>query len=272
MKEDFPASIKTIDYRLGFKGRLLKIIDIFTDVVNLFSGKFPGYLSCDTKFHDLQHTIETSTLTFLILLSLYVRKLINENEFKAGVIAAIMHDTGYIKKIGDSEGTGAKYTFEHIERSCAFVQEYFRNHPWVKLTKSIQNIIRCTGISVDITKIHFKSNGERLAGFALGSADLLSQMASKRYPNMPSILFDEYAEAYQYVGIDRLQQNGARIFLSGQDLIENTPNFWEFTQIRLDNNLGGVYKYLPQDIINGIFNAINNNIRTIQTMITRSIP
>ena len=59
---------------------------------------------------------------------------ITQRLFQLGVIAILMHDTGYLKKRGDTEGTGAKYTFVHVIRSCAFAASYlprvFTLVPW----------------------------------------------------------------------------------------------------------------------------------------------
>ena len=43
--------------------------------------------------------------------------------FEFGMLAILMHDTGYLKKRGDNEGTGAKYTLTHVDRSIQFAGE-----------------------------------------------------------------------------------------------------------------------------------------------------
>src|SRR5690606_10931 len=99
-----------------------------------------------------------------------------------GLLAILMHDTGYLKRRDDTGGTGAKYTLIHVERSMEFAAELLReNHFTDSEINAVQNMIRCTGVNVNLAAIPFQSEEERIAGFALGTADLLGQMAAKDY-------------------------------------------------------------------------------------------
>ena len=40
-----------------------------------------------------------------------------------GILAILLHDTGYLKKRNDTDGTGAKYTVVHVTRSAEFAAQ-----------------------------------------------------------------------------------------------------------------------------------------------------
>ena len=95
-------------------------------------------------------------------------------------IAVFLHDSGYIRKKGDCSGTGAKYTFRHIDRSVDFARIYlsclgYQEQDLVR----VDHMIKCTGVKPKLEQINFVSEGCRLLGYALGPADLLSQMAEQ---------------------------------------------------------------------------------------------
>src|SRR5215831_5609231 len=79
----------------------------FDDMVRLYRGEFPGYAKCDTGYHDLQHVLEV-TLAMTRLLDGYERsrgegRHIPERLFELGVICALYHDIGYIRRLGDTK-------------------------------------------------------------------------------------------------------------------------------------------------------------------------
>lgn len=98
---------------------------VFRDMVKLFSGKYPGYKGCNTKYHDLKHTTDTFLAMARLIHGALVKGLdIDNKAVTQGLISTLMHDTGYIQHIDDNKGTGAKYTLVHIERSIEFI-------PWL---------------------------------------------------------------------------------------------------------------------------------------------
>ena len=56
-------------------------------------------------------------------------------------------------------------------------------------------MIFCTGINAALDKIPFQSEAEKIVGFALGTADLLGQMAADDYVEKLPVLYAEFAEA-----------------------------------------------------------------------------
>ena len=66
-----PAAVRTAVQKLfaeTFPGTSFdKLWLAFYDFERLFTGRYPGYLGCDTTYHDMQHTLDmTLALTRLV--------------------------------------------------------------------------------------------------------------------------------------------------------------------------------------------------------------
>ena len=108
--------------------------------------------------------------------------------------------------------------------------------------RSVQNMIHCTGVDAALSIIAFQNNIEKIAGFALGTADLLGQMAADDYVDKLPILYSEFAEASRHAK-DRAHFIG--MFSSEADLMRKTPIFWEnYVRMKLDRDFGGLYRFL----------------------------
>jgi hypothetical protein len=160
-----------------------------------------------------------------------------------GLIAILLHDTGYLKKRNDVEGTGAKYTLTHVKRSAEFAAELLKEKGFAaNQIQSVRNMIQCTGLDTALAVIPFESELERMVGCVLGTADLLGQMAADDYVEKLPLLYREFEEAAHHA-------NGARHFIglysSADDLMCKTPGFWDnFVQGKLIHDFGGVYRFL----------------------------
>ncbi|HBE44328.1 MAG TPA: hypothetical protein DDW17_02450 [Deltaproteobacteria bacterium] len=221
---------------------------VFNDVIDLFNGERKGFQGCDAKYHDFSHTLQTIP-PFIEIIHGWNKAnhsfKISKNSFDSGIIAVLLHDTGYMKTTDDREGTGAKYTFIHIQRSVDFAGSYL---PTIGLQEhqvvSVQNAIHCTGVRVILEDIHFTSEEERILGYALGTADFLGQMSAPDYVEKLPILYREYEEAYNFEGLEKLKTMGALIFNNQEHLIKNTPNFFENIVLARFRNMGSVFEYL----------------------------
>jgi hypothetical protein len=206
----------------------------FRDIEKLFRGQYPGFKKCNTNYHDFRHTM-------LVLLAM-VRLIHGANlqgirftnkEINMGLISALMHDTGYIQTDDDDSGTGAKYTLVHIKRSIMFVQEYYAKEEYFQDDlENFSDILNCTGLSIDITKITFSSASMEIMGKILGTADLLGQMADRLYLEKLIPLFHEFEEGKVPGFQDEL------------DLLKKTTNFWYIIKTRFEKDLGNVNRYM----------------------------
>lgn len=245
------------------------IEEVLADVVDLYEGKRQGYQACDTAYHNLFHIFQTIP-PFVEMIDGWNRQgaspRISKKYFTLGTIGALLHDTGYIKTEGDDEGTGAKYTFTHIERSTEFAVIYL---PEIGLNghdiNSILNILRCTGIILDV-EISFNNDQERIVGYALGTADLLGQMSADDYPEKLPVLYKEFAEANCYRGLDTTDNISSAMPASPQDLMRNTPSFYKTIAMARFKMMGSLYSYIPYHYgssENPYLVAIERNIETI---------
>jgi hypothetical protein len=207
---------------------------VFIDIVRLFNGNYPGYSRCNTSYHDLNHTMDCLLVTAKLIHGAFLNGIIFEKkEVTIGLISALLHDTGYIQAEGDDTGTGAKYTLSHIERSVDFMKEYFHDNKFPSNYSPIcSNLLRCTGLDINIGKIRFQSREHEILGKILGTADLIGQMADENYLEKLPFLYDEFKEG------------GVPGYSDKYDLLEKTPAFWEMVKERLARELGQVDRYL----------------------------
>jgi hypothetical protein len=168
---------------------------------------------------------------------------ITREMFELGIMAILLHDTGYLKRTGDVSGTGAKYTVIHVRRSADFAAELLRTKGYHKdQIHAVQDMILCTGLNAALDKIPFQTDLERMVGFALGTADLLGQMAADDYVEKLPILYAEFAEASRHEGGKNAAVN---MFSSAADLMQKTPGFWEkYVRTKLDNDFNGLYRFM----------------------------
>jgi hypothetical protein len=227
-------------------GRRELIRKMFMGVRDLFEGHYPGYQRSDSFYHDLAHTFEATIATARILdghLRSGNAPRLRTSHFELAVAAALLHDSGYIKEVGDNEGTGAKYTLTHVQRSIEFSTRFLEPldiKP--KHQRIVHSAILCTGLNVDMSRAVFENEAERYIGCALGSGDILGQMASPDYPQWLPLLYREYVEAVQYSGC---QEVGIARYASALDLLRQTRSFYEkHVRRMLEEHWDGVYHAL----------------------------
>src|ERR1051326_3570210 len=99
---------------------------VFRWVVDCFAGQYEDYQAIDAQYHDLEHTLQGTLCMARLLRNRHqagVQPELNQRLFELGLLAILLHDTGYLKKRADAEGTGAKYTVVHVNRSADFAAE-----------------------------------------------------------------------------------------------------------------------------------------------------
>jgi hypothetical protein len=186
--------------------------------------------------------------------------------FELGILAILLHDTGYLKKRNDIEGTGAKYTATHVFRSAEFAAELLSEKGFsASSIKAVQNMISCTGIDANLEAIPFQSELEKVVGFALATSDLLGQMAAEDYIDKLPILYEEFAEAAKY-GTEGAHVLGS--FNSAESLMRHTPTFWEnYVLGKLERDFGSLHKYLNDpypDGRNSYLERVQENIERLK--------
>ncbi len=203
---------------------------VFGDVRALFDGVYPHYRRCNTDFHDFSHTTDCLLAMVRLMHGAWLSGLeLSEKEVHLGLVTALMHDTGYIQKESETEGTGGSYTMIHVDRSIEFMERYFDLHGLSEDDFHLcRRCIKCTGLDVHISAIRFVCKSQEFLGKMLGTADLLGQIAARTYLEKLLFLYREFAEA------------GIPGFADEEDLLRKTANFYEITKKRLKNELSGM--------------------------------
>jgi hypothetical protein len=175
---------------------------------------------------------------------------LTQRVFELSLLAILFHDTGYLKGRDDTQGTGAKYTITHVERSAQFAALVLAENGFSDSEiKSVQNMIRCTGVNARLNLIPFQSEIEKIAGFALATSDLLGQMAAEDYVDKLPFLYAEFAEAAAF---SEDQNHLVASFSSASDIIQKTPAFWErMVKVKLARDFGGLDRYLSDPYPSG---------------------
>lgn len=231
-----------------------------------FRGQYADYQAIDARYHDFEHTLQGTLCLARLLEGRHRAKAVPMLDLKMvelALLAILFHDTGYLKKRDDTEGTGAKYTLTHVARSAAFAREFLSKQGYGdNELNMIGNMISCTGVNADLRGIPFTTEVERIAGFALATADLLGQMAAPDYVDKLPILHSEFTEAVQHDG-----DKASRLrYSTADDLMRNTPAFWEeYVQPRINNEFCGLYKFLNDPYPDGP----NPYIQRIKENLTR---
>ena len=226
---------------------------VFGWATEYFTGRNPGYQAIDAPYHDFEHTLQGALCMERLLSGRHhagAKPKIPEHLFQLGIIAILLHDTGYLKKRGDNTGSGAKYTVTHVHRSTEFAAEFLRQKNFSTIDiQAVQNMICCTGVDSVLSQIPFQSEEEKLVGHALGTADLLGQMAADDYVEKLPLLYHEFHEAAQFSHDDK---SFVAMFNSADDLIKKTSNFWEkYVLPKLEREFDGLHHFLNRPYPDG---------------------
>jgi len=246
---------------------------LFDDVEAYFSGQTPAYAAIDLKYHNLGHTLMATVCMALLLEGQQMAggdSRLRPRDFELAIAGVLLHDSGYLKLKSDREGTGAKYTYCHIVRSCAFAASYL---PGLGITDvEIDNVlsaINCTGSDLEVSRLRFRDPVSRMVGWDLATADYLGQLADPHYPEKLGELYAEFHESDSFANVP-LEK---RIFKSEEDLVLRTPDFWlHFVKPKLDNDFQSVYRFLERPLHSGendYLSAIDRNFAKIRDCIAR---
>jgi hypothetical protein len=218
-------------FRSAFASREFDLVAGAFDLTqDLYRGNFPGYRACAVEYHNHEHTLGVfAAAAHLLDGSILAGMAPGPAGCVDTLVAALLHDAGYIQEQNDLEGTGAKYTREHVERSAAFVRREaaaFQLEP--ARAERIGRIILATDIGRGWDSLGFLDDNERLCAEILAAADLLGQMADRSYLEKLLFLFHEFREA------------GLAGYETAFDVLRKTAGFYKMTIARLDTALGRV--------------------------------
>ena len=232
--------VKTILQRRYPKTSFAILDTVFEDFKQLFTGNMPGYLACDTAYHDMRHTLEV-TLAMTRLIDGHDRVACAPEQLGAqrallGVVVALLHDAGYIRETGDGAQNGAAYTRVHVSRSAAYLARYLPSVSMASTIETAEKLVHFTGYEIEVDKIGLGNPLDRRLGCMLGSADLIGQMSDRCYlEKCRDFLYQEFMHA----GIAQT------LYRSPEDLLRKTVDFYQDVALkRLDDEFEGVHRVI----------------------------
>jgi hypothetical protein len=210
----------------------------FDDLLRLYQGRHPGYLGCDTQFHDLQHVLDV-TLAMSRLMDGYERSAARPRLSAAmhcvGVICALFHDVGYLRRRGDRRHAhGAEYTLSHVGRSALFLRRYLSGAGLARYAPTAAAMVHYTGYERPVEAIRVDGPLPRRVGQMLGTADLIAQMSDRCYlEKRRDRLYPELLAG----GV------ATRLARSSVELVRRSHAFTLSATQRLDLRLARAYEY-----------------------------
>ena len=221
----------------------------FEDLEALFEGRFPGYLACDTLYHDLRHTLDM-TLAMARLIDGHERACapadrLGPRRAALGVLIALLHDSGYLRRA--SEGhveNGAVFTKVHVSRSADFIASYLPQIGFGAESAVAARLVHFTGYEMEIDDIRVEDSKDRLLGCLVGTADLIGQMSDRMYlEKCREFLYQEFV--WGRIAREALPDGKELVrYASPEDLVLKTPAFYEYVaRQRIDKKLGGADRY-----------------------------
>jgi hypothetical protein len=221
----------------------------FDDLQALFEGRYPGYLACDTLYHDIRHTLDM-TLAMARLVDGHDRvcaapERLGPRRAGLGVLVALLHDSGYLKRTSEAEvENGAIFTKVHVSRSADFLSRYLPTVGFGAETSLATRLVHFTGYEMEVEDIQVEDPRDRLVGCMVGTADLVGQMSDRMYlEKVRHFLYEEFV--WGKVARETLPDGREIVrYASPDDLILKTPGFYEYVaRSRIDKKLGAVDRY-----------------------------
>jgi len=251
------------------KGDVAFVARVFGWTGACFAGRFAGYQPIDAPYHDLEHTLQGALCLARLLHGRHAagaKPALTPHACELALLAILFHDTGYLKKAGDTEGTGAKYTLTHVDRSADFAREFLsaKKLPPGDI-EAVRSMIFCTAVNAPLDALPFRDDLERTLGHAVATADLLGQMAAPDYVDKLPVLYQEFAEALRHGGANSERLAACR---SAEELARNTPSFWQnYVLPKITGGFGRLFEFLNDpypDGPNAYLLAIEANLERIK--------
>lgn len=265
-------AVKSAFAGMGAAASFPLLDQLFGDVTRTFQGHDEAYQAIDMEYHDFEHTLQATLCLTDLLQGRSLTPdppMLSVRDWELSVMAALLHDTGFLKEVGDDSGTGAKYTFVHEVRSCNFARKYLpRLGATTAEIEDVCSAIICTGPRSHISQVSFQREEARQMAYLLVTADYLAQMSAADYLDKLPKLYQEFQEAFE-IGQIPLEK---RPYKDLQELLEKSPGFWyHYVQPLLENEAGGAYHYLSVgDRPNRYIHAVEENMTKLKSRLKTS--
>ena len=225
------------------------LVGAFGDVAAMFDGRYPGYLACDTLYHDARHTLDM-TLATARLIDGHERSQsdaarLGPRRAALGVMIALMHDSGYMRTPSEAHiENGAVFTKVHVSRGAAILARYLPTIGFGAEAQTASRLVHFTGYEMDVDEIQVADPKDRLLGYMVGTADLIGQMSDRMYlEKCREYLYKEFVLGE--IAREKLPDGREIVrYSSPEDLISKTPGFYEYVaRQRILHKLGAADRY-----------------------------
>lgn len=229
-----------LDEAITVLGHVSKQVDTvairyaFNQTVSLYQGAWEDIRCCSTDYHDLKHITDC----FLAMVRLFHGAVetgvqYSPRQVHQGLVAALLHDVGYLQNSDDTEGTGAKYTACHVRRGMDFVGRHFASFGLQESeVHACIAMIHCTDLNCDPTSVPFDDSTSEQIGMMLATADILAQMADRIYLEKLLYLFYELDEA-------RITNYSDEV-----DLLHQSKDFYTRMAERIETQLSSTNRFM----------------------------
>jgi hypothetical protein len=229
------------------RAALTRAID---DAVRAYGGHFPGLLACDTPYHDLRHTLDTALVMARLLDGHEASHQRPGPELGAercivGVLLALFHDIGFLRREGEEAFTGAQLVRIHEARGIEFTAAFFER-AGLRQYQPMARLILATAFRENLDRLFVANNDTEITLACMtASADVLSQLSDRFYlERCRDFLYQEFVLG----GMDRITNSDgveSILYQNAEDLLRKTPWFFEAVIMkRLEHDLRGTYRYL----------------------------
>jgi hypothetical protein len=213
-----------------------------SDLAQAFSGNYPGLLRCDTHYHDLRHALDSGLAMARLIggqaiaTPLDAPEHIDGEHALLGVLLALYHDIGLLRRADEWHLQGAQLTPVHEARGVEFMRNYLSRTPLAHLAEK-SKLIMVTQLAwhmpADIPAL------ERAIASLLGTSDIMSQLSDRAYlEKCRDFLFSEFSVA-GLAGAPGLP------YPDPKTLLEKTPGFYtNLLRHRLEVVYGGADRFM----------------------------
>lgn len=271
------ATIESIFLDLYPNARTDILSNAIQHISGLYRGEHPDYAACDTSYHDLQHILDV-TLASARLMDGFERsnpagKTLGEELFTFGILLALFHDSGYLRKRGQEDGRhGAEFTLILVPRGAELVKHYMQDLGMGKMANIAAEAIHFTDYEVPAELIQLPSPRYRAIGNLVTTADILAQMSDRCYlEKCHDRLYGEFVLAG--IASKRDEQGNEQVaFTPPHDLVIKTPRFYHGAKKRLGESLEGAHQYASKHFggQNLYLDAVEKNILFAEYMIAHN--
>lgn len=253
--------------------KLARAID---DVARAFRGDFPGLLRCDTYYHDLRHALD-SGLAMARLLDGHARAtretggpIIDAEHALLGTLLALYHDIGMLRRCDEGHLQGASLAPVHERRGVGMMAGYLAR---IRLEHLLHKSELIMVTRLDYHMPRDMSPVDDAIACLLGTADLMSQLADRRYlEKCREFLYIEFS-AIGLTGASKNAANGSSKvpYPTPEILLQKTPAFLSnMLHQRIKDEYGGADRFMRVHFNNDCPYAasIDRNLTYLQKIIS----